>query len=276
VSQFGTTAAAAAADAVRERIGDGRGPAPVGIVLGSGLGGLAERIDGAVTVPFAEIPGFPAATVIGHAGALVAGTLAGRPVVTLSGRFHIYEGHSPQLAGFPTRVLHALGVRSLVISNAAGAIRPSLSPGDLMLIEDHINLMWRSPLHGPVEPGDERFPDMSNAYDLELRGLAIDSAARASVPLERGIYAALPGPSYETAAEVRMVGRLGADAVGMSTVPEVIVARARGMRVVGISCITNLACGLSPHPLSHAEVLETGHRVADKFERLIVGLLEAM
>jgi purine-nucleoside phosphorylase len=271
---YGTAAARVAAEAVAARAP--QATAPVGIVLGSGLGALAERIGDAARIPFGKVPGFPSATVVGHAGALVAGSLGGKPVIALAGRFHMYEGHAPQLAGFPVRVLDALGVRTLIISNAAGGIRRTLVPGDLMMIEDHINLMWTNPLTGPVEPGDERFPDMSNAYDAELRRLATAVSARLEVPLSQGIYAGLRGPAYETAAEVRMLERLGADAVGMSTVPEVIVASARRMRVLGISCITNLACGLSPDPLSHHEVLETGARVAEKFERLVTGIIEAL
>jgi purine-nucleoside phosphorylase len=273
-SSYGTEAASLAAAVISSRAPVGT--EPLGIVLGSGLGALADRIGEAVRIPFGEVPGFPSATVVGHAGALVIGSLGGKQVVALAGRFHMYEGHPPQLAGFPVRVLDALGVRTLVISNAAGGIRRTLVPGDLMMIEDHINLMWTNPLTGPVEPGDERFPDMSNAYDAELRRLAAGVAARTEVPLSQGIYAGLRGPAYETAAEVRMLERLGADAVGMSTVPEVITASARRMRVLGISCITNLACGLSPDPLSHHEVLETGARVAEKFERLVTGVIEAL
>jgi purine-nucleoside phosphorylase len=273
---YGTAAARHAAEAVLERLGLTADPPAAAIILGSGLGGLAQRIGDPRSISFSEVPGFPAATVIGHAGAMLAGTLGGKQVLALAGRFHMYEGHAPQLAGFPVRVLHALGARTLLVSNAAGGIRSDLAPGDLMLIEDHINLMWRSPLMGPTEDGDERFPDMTDAYDVGLRRLAVEAGDRTGAPVQRGVYAGLHGPSYETAAEVRMLARLGADAVGMSTVPEVIVARARGMRVLGISCITNFACGLSPHPLSHTEVIETGARVAEKFERLVTGVIEAL
>ncbi len=267
MSRYGAAAARQAADAVRDRLGV-RDPV-AGIVLGSGLGGLANRIENARRVPFAEVPGFPAATVAGHAGALIAGTLAGREVLALAGRFHLYEGHDAALGGFPVRVLHALGARTLVVSNAAGGVRRTFRCGDLMLIHDHLNLMGRNPLVGAAEPGDTRFPDMSAPYDPALLALMREAAAAAGVPVVEGVYAALLGPTYETPAEVRMFERLGADAVGMSTVPEVIVARAIGMRVAGVSCITNLACGIGSGPLDHAEVLETTTRVAAQFEGLI-------
>jgi purine-nucleoside phosphorylase len=266
-SRYGADAAASAADAIRQRIGT---TTPVvGIVLGSGLGGLAARLANPVAVPFAEVPGFPSTTVIGHAGKIIGGTLAGRPVIALAGRFHMYEGHEAALAGFPVRVLHALGARTLFVSNAAGGIRRTLRAGDLMLIRDHLNLMFRNPLIGAVEMGDERFPDMSAPYDDALAGQLRDAAAVMGLALQEGVYGGLLGPTYETPAEVRMLATLGADAVGMSTVPEVVVARAIGMRVAGISCITNLASGISPHPLSHAEVLETTARVAGQFETLV-------
>jgi purine-nucleoside phosphorylase len=264
---YGAAAAAAAAKEIRRRIG---ATTPVaGIVLGSGLGGLASRIADAVAVPFADIPGFPAATVVGHAGQLIGGSLGGRPVVALAGRFHMYEGHDAALAGFPVRVLHALGVETLFVSNAAGGINRAFEPGDLMLIRDHLNLMFRNPLVGALEPGDIRFPDMSAPYDEALAVQLRDHARTLGLPLREGVYAGLLGPTYETPAEVRMLATLGADAVGMSTVPEVIVARALGIRVAGISCITNLASGISPHPLSHAEVIETTALVASRFEALV-------
>lgn len=268
-SPYGTSAAQVAAKVIRGRLGDTASTPVVGIVLGSGLGGLATRVAGAVGVPFADVPGFPRATVVGHAGAVIGGTLGGRPVLALAGRFHMYEGHDAALAGFPVRVLHALGVRTLFVSNAAGGIRRSFRPGDLMLIRDHLNLMSRNPLVGALEPGDERFPDMSAPYDPALAAGLLAAAAALQIPLQEGVYAALLGPTYETPAEVRMLATLGADVVGMSTVPEVIVARALGMRVAGISCVTNLASGISPHPLSHAEVLETTTLVASRFEALV-------
>jgi purine-nucleoside phosphorylase len=266
-SPYGAVAAAKAADAIRRHIGTAT-PA-VAIVLGSGLGGLAGRIEDPIAVSFADVPGFPAATVVGHAGKLIGGTLAGRPVVALAGRFHMYEGHGAALAGFPVRVFHALGARTLFVSNAAGGIKRTFRAGDLMLIRDHLNLMFRNPLIGTLEPGDERFPDMSAPYDAALAQQLRDHAAALGIPLQEGVYGGLLGPTYETPSEVRMLATLGADAVGMSTVPEVIVARALGMRVAGISCVTNLASGISPHPLSHAEVLETTTRVASRFEALV-------
>jgi purine-nucleoside phosphorylase len=266
-SPYGAAAAARAADEIRRRAGD-RSPA-VAIVLGSGLGGLAERITDATAVPFAEIPGFPAATVVGHAGKLIAGSLGGRRVVALAGRFHMYEGHEATLAGFPVRVFHALGARTLFVSNAAGGIRRTFRAGDLMLIRDHLNLMFRNPLVGALEEGDIRFPDMTDAYDAALAQQLRDAATSLGITLQEGVYGGLLGPAYETPAEVRMLATLGADAVGMSTVPEVIVARALGMRVAGISCITNLAAGISPTALSHAEVLETTVLVAERFQALV-------
>jgi purine-nucleoside phosphorylase len=273
-SRYGASAAAGAARALRGRIGS---VTPVaGIVLGSGLGGLAARIADPVAVPFADVPGFPPATVTGHAGEVIAGTLGGRPVVALAGRFHMYEGHDAALAGFPVRVLHALGARTLFVSNAAGGIRRTFRAGDLMVIRDHLNLMFRNPLTGAVEPGDERFPDMSAPYDEELARSLLDHAGALGIALQEGVYGGLLGPTYETPSEVRMLASLGADAVGMSTVPEVIVARALGMRVAGISCITNLAAGISPHRLSHAEVLETTTLVAERFETLVARWVEGL
>ena len=272
MSAYGIGAALRAADFIRTRIGNE--PPVAGIILGSGLGGLADRIVDPVSISFADVPGFPAATVVGHAGKLIGGTLGGRRVVALAGRFHLYEGHDAVLAGFPVRVLHALGARVLFVSNAAGGIRRTFRGGDLMLIRDHLNLMFRNPLIAPVEPGDERFPDMSEPYDAALAVAVRDHATALGVPLQEGVYGALPGPTYETPAEVRMLATLGADAVGMSTVPEVLVARAIRMRVVGISCITNLASGISPHPLSHAEVLETTTLVAERFETLVERFVE--
>ncbi len=272
------SAAAVAAEALSERIVRvlGREEPVAGIILGSGLGGLARRITGAVSIPFADVPGFPPATVAGHAGAFIAGRLADRPVLVLAGRFHLYEGHDVRLAALPVRVMRALGAKTLVVSNAAGGLRRTFRPGDLMLIDDHINLMFRNPLVGPVEPGDLRFPDMSEPYDRALRTVAREAALAAGIALQEGVYAALLGPAYETPAEVRMLERIGADAVGMSTVPEVIVARAIGMRILGVSCITNLACGLAPTPPSHEEVLETAAKAAVRLERIVTSVLERL
>jgi purine-nucleoside phosphorylase len=239
------------------------------LVLGSGLGEVADGIEGAVRIAYADIPGFPASTVPGHAGALVAGVWSGVNVVALAGRFHLYEGWTPAQIAFPIRVLTALGPTVMIVTNAAGSVRPGLLPGDLMLIADHINLMWRNPLVGPVRAGESRFPDMADPYDAALRARVRRVARELRVRLEEGVYAGLAGPSYETPAEVRMLARLGADAVGMSTVPETIVARSRGVRVVGISCITNLGSGLGTAPLSHAEVMEAGARVRDRLVRLV-------
>lgn len=266
----GVAASVQAAAFIRQQVGAAWQPPVAGIVLGSGLGGLADRLEEAVRIPFSHVPGFPTATVAGHAGQLLVGRLAGRPVVMLAGRFHMYEGHEASLAAFPVRVLHALGVPVYVASNAAGGVRRTLAPGDLMLIADHMNLMFRNPLIGPTEKGDERFPDMSDPYDPALRALMREAAAAVHVPLQEGIYCGLLGPTYETPAEVRMLERLGADAVGMSTVPEVIMARAIGMRAVAVSCITNKAAGLSPHKLDHQEVMDAGKAVAGRFESLVI------
>jgi purine-nucleoside phosphorylase len=255
---------------LRERIT--RAPAVI-LVLGSGLGGLAEEIGDAVAIPYGDIPGFPRSTVVGHAGRLVAGIMNGVEVVAMQGRFHLYEGWEPSVVGLPIRALGALGARALVVSNAAGGIRPGMQAGDLMLIADHLNLMGRNPLMGPVVGGEERFPDMSAPYDPEFRRIALRLALEQKLRLEEGVYAGMLGPSYETPAEIRMLRVLGGDAVGMSTVPEVIVARALGLRVLGISLISNLAAGISPHPLSHAEVMEAGALAEPRFGRLVRELL---
>ena len=274
ISPYGRDAAHHTADFLRKRVG-GETPA-IGIVLGSGLGGLADDIRDAVRVPFAEIPGFPTATVVGHAGAMVSGNLNGKLVIALAGRFHMYEGHSPQLAAFPVRVMRALGAPIYFASNAAGGIRRDLSAGDLMILEDHMNLTGQSPLTGHVEPGDERFPDMTAPYNAGLRKLLRRSAEKVGVAVKEGVYAWLPGPSFETRAEVRMLERLGADAVGMSTVPEVIVARAIGMQVAGISCIANAASGIGDTPVLHADVLEVTARAAKGFQSLVAEFVGAL
>ena len=269
-SPYGAAAARAAAKVVRARIA----VSPrVGIILGSGLGGLGDVIEQPSRLSYRDIPGFPSATVAGHAGEMIAGTLAGTPVVALSGRFHMYEGHDAALAAFPVRVLHALGIKTLIVSTAAGGTRTGWPPGTIMLLSDHVNFMFRNPLIGPQEPGDTRFPDMSEPYDTELRQLAHAVAKEQGVSLAEGVYFSEVGPSYETRAEIRMLIRLGADAVGMSTVPEVIAARALGLRVLGFSCITNYACGLSTAPITHAEVLETTSRVASQFQGLVRGIV---
>jgi purine-nucleoside phosphorylase len=262
---------ATAAALVRQQLGGCR--PRLAIILGSGLGQLAERIECAANIPYADIPGFPPSTVVGHVGRLVVGAIEGCDVVALSGRFHLYEGHAAAVAGLPVRVAHALGARALFVSNAAGGIRATFSPGDLMLIDDHINLMWRNPLIGPVVDDDQRFPDMSAPYDRELLAILRDVALDSGIPVREGVYAAMLGPSYETPAEVRMLRWMGADAVGMSTIPEVLTARAIGMRVAGVSCITNHAAGMTDQPLSHDEVLEIADRVQGSFERLVRGFV---
>jgi purine-nucleoside phosphorylase len=266
-STHGAAAARRAADTIRDQLGV---QAPVAaIVLGSGLGALAERLAAPRRVPYGEIPGFHPPGVEGHRGELLCGTLGGREVLLLAGRFHMYEGHSAQVAAFPVRVVHALGARVLFVSNAAGGIKHALTPGTLMMITDHLNLQFRNPLEGIVEPGDVRFPDMSAPYAPRLQGLLEAAAAEGGLALGRGTYAGLLGPTYETPAEVRMLATLGADAVGMSTVPETIVARAMGMEVAGVSCITNPAAGISEAPLDHAEVMEEGRKAADAFCGLV-------
>ena len=239
------------------------------IVLGSGLGGLADLIDQPVRIPFSHVPGFPTVTVSGHAGQLIVGTLAGRAVVALAGRFHLYEGHDASVAAFPVRVMHALGAPIYFASNAAGGVRRSFTPGDLMIVNDHINLMFQNPLSGPRQSGDERFPDMSAPYDQTLIAELQSAALASGVSVQNGVYCGLLGPTYETPAEVRMLERLGADAVGMSTVPEVIVAKALGMRVAAVSCITNMAAGISGQQLDHGEVVSVGRAVGPKFEALL-------
>ena len=270
-SEYSTEAAVKAAAAIRQRAATQQ--PKFGIILGSGLGGLASSIIEAVRIPFGDIPKFPEATVAGHEGAVILGSLGGREIVALSGRFHMYEGHPAALAAFPVRVFHALGAHDLFVSNAAGGISPKLAVGDLMMISDHINLMGTNPLVGAGQKGETRFPDMTDAYNPGLRWLLRTTAEALGITLREGVYAGLLGPSYETPSEVKMLRMLGADAVGMSTVPEVIVARALGMRVAGVSCITNAAAGVTGAALSHAEVLETTNRVSTAFESLVTEFL---
>jgi purine-nucleoside phosphorylase len=270
-NEYSADAARKAAQAIGKRAG-ARQPA-VAVILGSGLGGLANAIENAVRIPFGDIPGFPEATIVGHEGAAIVGNLGERDVVALSGRFHMYEGHPAALAAFPVRVFHAMGVRELFVSNAAGGISSRLAVGDLMMISDHLNLMGANPLVGAAQEGETRFPDMTDAYDPGLRKVLRTTAEKLDIPLREGVYAGLLGPSYETPSEVKMLRLLGADAVGMSTVPEVIMARALGIRVAGISCITNAAAGVTGSALSHAEVLETTRRVSGAFEALVTEYL---
>jgi purine-nucleoside phosphorylase len=236
---------------------------------------LADEVNSAFRIPHSEVPGFPEPGVAGHKGELVAGTLEGVPVIVQAGRFHLYEGHPARVAALGARVFAGLGVKTLIVTNAAGGVRRTFRAGTLMLIADHINLMWRNPLTGPPEPGEERFPLMHEPYDAELRSHARAVAREAGIPLEEGVYAALLGPSYETPAEVRMLERLGADAVGMSTVPEVLAARARGIRCLGFSSITNPAAGLGD-PLAHEDVLDMGKTVARSLSVVIKGVLKRL
>ena len=260
-----------AAAAVRTRL-KGRKPG-IALVLGSGLGFLHEKVDDPIRIPYDDIPGFPLPTVPGHHGQLISGRLRGRDVLVQSGRFHMYEGHSAQTCALPVRVFASLGIRTLLLTNAAGGVRRTFGPGTLMLIADHVNLTFRNPLTGPVFPGEERFPDMSDPYDSGLRAIARRVAAKCHTRLDEGVYAGLLGPSYETPAEVRMLDRLGVDAVGMSTVVEVIAACAWGIRCLGVSIITNAASGISATKLSHQEVMEAAEAVKDDLAGLIEGTI---
>jgi purine-nucleoside phosphorylase len=243
----------------------------VAIVLGSGLGAFADRLESPTRVPYTEIPHWPGSTVVGHAGVLVAGRSAGRRVLTLAGRAHFYEGHPLTTVTFATRVLAR--VKTLVLTNAAGGINTAFPPGTLMAIDDHLNLMGSNPLVGPNEDRwGARFPDMTEVYSVRLRSLADAAARQVGVDLKHGVYVGLHGPSYETPAEIRYLRAIGADAVGMSTVPEAIVARHMGVEVLGISCITNPAAGVLPEPLHHDEVMEVARRVSGQF----IALLEAI
>lgn len=253
------------------------GPTPeVAITLGSGLGGLASRITDAVRIPYGEIPGFHTPSVEGHKGELVIGRLGDKTVLAQSGRFHMYEGYSAQVTVHPVRTFHELGIQTLIVTNAAGGVNPGFGPGTIMLITDHINLSGRTPLEGPVLPGEERFPDMTTPYDTALRALARKVAEGHGIPLAEGVYLALLGPSYETSAEVRMLGVLGADAVGMSTAVEVIAARARGMRCLGFSTITNAATGTTVATVSHAEVMTVAGEAGTRIGQIIEGVIAAL
>jgi purine-nucleoside phosphorylase len=249
----------------------------VAIVLGSGLGDFASALADATSFEYANIPNWPATAVVGHAGRLIVGTIAGKSVAALAGRAHFYEGHHLRTVTFATRVVGLLGIRTLILTNAAGGINLAFKPGTLMLMDDHINLMGSNPLVGANdERFGARFPDMSEVYSKRLRDRAGEAARAQGLTLAHGVYAALHGPSYETPAEIRYLRTIGADAVGMSTVPEAIVARHMGIEVLGISCITNMAAGVLPQPLVHDEVMEVARRVRATFAALLEGIIERL
>ncbi|MFC5467837.1 purine-nucleoside phosphorylase [Cohnella suwonensis] len=249
----------------------------VGLILGSGLGVLGDELEDAVTIPYEDIPHFPVSTVEGHAGELLIGKLQGRSVLLMRGRFHMYEGYEPERTALPVRVMKALGVKTLLVTNAAGGVNLTYNPGNLMLISDHLNLTGRNPLIGSNDNAlGVRFPDMSDAYSARLRAVAKESAATLGFSVQEGVYAGLLGPNYETPAEIRMLRTIGADAVGMSTVSEVIVARHSGIEVLGISCISNMAAGILPQPLSHEEVMETTELVKEQFISLVLAVIPKM
>ncbi len=249
----------------------------IGLILGSGLGVLADEIEQAIKISYSDIPNFPVSTVEGHAGQLVYGQLEGATVVVMQGRFHYYEGYSFDKVTFPVRVMKALGVEQLIVTNAAGGVNESFEPGDLMIISDHINNMGGNPLIGPNDAAlGVRFPDMSEAYSKRLRQLAKDVANEIGLRVREGVYVANTGPAYETPAEIRMIRVMGGDAVGMSTVPEVIVARHANMEVLGISCISNMAAGILDQPLTHDEVIETTEKVKADFLRFVKAIVRNM
>ncbi|WP_374712382.1 purine-nucleoside phosphorylase [Symbiobacterium terraclitae] len=249
----------------------------VGLILGSGLGDLADQVEGAVRIPYGEIPHFPVSTVPGHAGQLVIGHLEGQPVVAMQGRVHFYEGYTMEQVTFPVRVMRALGVETLIVTCAAGGLNPAFSAGDLMLIVDHINMMGQDPLRGPnADELGPRFPAMVDAYTPELRKLALAVADELGIALRQGVYSPISGPSFNTSAELRMLQRLGSDAVGMSTVPEVVVARHMGLRVLGVACITDMALPDEPIHLTHEQVMEVALRTKPRFQSLIRGVLRRM
>jgi purine-nucleoside phosphorylase len=246
----------------------------IALVLGSGLGGFADSLTDAARIPYAEIPAFPQSTAIGHAGQMVIGKSGGVAVAAMQGRVHLYEGYSAQQVTFPIRVFGRMGIRAVILTNAAGGINLSYSQGALVLIRDHINLQGVNPLVGPNDDRfGVRFPDMTHAYAKEYRAIARAEATKQGLTLHEGVYAGLLGPSYETPAEIEYLRRIGADLVGMSTVAEVIAARHMGIQVLAISCVTNMAAGILDQPLSHAEVMETGERVQHTFESLLRAVL---
>lgn len=249
----------------------------IGLILGSGLGVLADDIVNPVKIPYNEIPGFPVSTVEGHAGQLVSGQLSGVEVIAMQGRFHFYEGYSMDKVTFPVRVMKEIGIERLIVTNAAGGVNESFEPGDLMIITDHINNMGTNPLIGPNDSRfGVRFPDMSEAYSKNLKSIAKEVADKNNLQLKEGVYFGNPGPVYETPAEVRMIRTMGGDAVGMSTVPEVMVARHSGLEVLGISCISNMAAGILDQPLSHDEVIETTEKVKSSFLLLVNEIVKTL
>ncbi len=264
----------AAVDAIAARTGL---RPQVGVTLGSGLGGFADAVEDPVEIPYGEIPGWPVSTAIGHAGTLVLGTFGGVPVAVMKGRAHLYEGHSPQKVVFGVRVLGRLGMHSLVLTNACGALDPAVVPGSLVAISDHLNLQGSSPLVGPNDDAlGPRFPDMSGAYDPAYRALARSAAERLGLSLGEGVYAAWLGPAFETPAEIRMLRTLGADLVGMSTAPEVLAARHMGIRCLALACVTNAAAGVIDEPIDHERVLEVGARAAVDLVALLREVIPAL
>ena len=272
MSRLGFEEVEHAAAWIRDRVGGA--PPELAVVLGSGLGGFIERLDDVAIVPYGEIPEWPVTGVAGHDGKLGLGSIAGRRVAVLSGRAHLYEGHGIDRVGFATRGMARLGATTLVLTNAAGGINPAFGKGALMVIDDHINFLGRNPLTGPNDDRfGVRFPDMTEVYARRLRDLADAVARERGVPVQHGVYMAVPGPSYETPAEIRAFRTLGADAVGMSTVPEAITARHMGLEVLAISCITNMAAGMLPETLNHEEVFEIANRVKASFTSLLEGII---
>ncbi|GED50519.1 purine-nucleoside phosphorylase [Carnobacterium maltaromaticum] len=262
-----------AASFIREK---GVGEIEIGLILGSGLGELGGEVENAIQIPYETIPNFPTSTVEGHAGQLVYGTLGGKKVLAMQGRFHYYEGYSLEMVTFPVRVMKALGIHSVIVTNAAGGLNLDFTPGELMLITDQINFTGVNPLIGPNDNEmGVRFTDMSQAYDKEYQEIVRNVAKEMNLDLKEGVYMGFTGPTYETPAEIKMARVIGADAVGMSTVPEVIVARHSGLRVIGVSCITNLAAGMQAS-LNHAEVVETTERVKESFKTLVKNILASI
>ena len=265
----------AAAEAIRRHAGSGL--PEIAIVLGSGLGDFADGLGEAVVIPYSEIPHWPGSQVVGHSGRLVIGSVSGKRVAALAGRAHYYEGHRLETVAFATRVMGLIGVKRIILTNAAGGINTGFAQGALMIIDDHINLLGSNPLLGPNDDRlGQRFPDMSEVYSRRLRAIADAAASARGVPVSHGVYVAVHGPSYETPAEIRFLRTIGADAVGMSTVPEAIAARHMGLEVLGISCITNMAAGVLPQPLNHEDVLETARRVRGAFIGLLEGIVERL